>query len=36
MTDYKPTPGEWALITLAFALLFFGAPVIEWLVGGLL
>lgn len=36
MTDYRPTPGEWALATLAFTLLILGAPAIEWLVGGLL
>lgn len=36
MNDYHATPGEWALATLAFTLLIFGAPAIEWLVGGLL
>lgn len=34
--NYRATLGEWALVTLAFALLLFGAPAIEWLVGGLL
>lgn len=36
MKDPKPSVGEWALVTLAFTLLIFGAPAIEWLIGGLL
>ena len=34
--DYESTPGQWALIITAFTLLLFGAPLIEWLLGGLL
>lgn len=36
MKDPKPSAGQWALVITAFTLLLFGAPVVEWLVGGLL
>ena len=36
MNEPEISAGEWALVTLAFALLLFGAPAIEWLVGGLI
>lgn len=34
--DYEATPGQWALCIAGFALLIFGAPVAEWLLGGLI
>ena len=36
MKDPKPSAGQWALIITAFTLLIFGAPVAEWLLGGLI
>ena len=36
MNEPEISAGQWALVITAFTLLLFGAPVVEWLVGGLL
>lgn len=36
MNEPEISAGQWALIATAFTLLIFGAPVAEWLLGGLI